>query len=308
MTSQSNHWLHRFACLTAFATFILIIAGASVTSNRAGLAVPDWPTTYGHLMFFFPFSKMVGGIFYEHGHRLIASTVGILTIVLAVWLVRTESRRWLRWLGIVALAAVIAQGILGGLTVRYLLPASISIAHAGLAQAFFCMTIALAVFTSAKWTQIPLAAETSSAKTVRGLAMATTIGVYLQLILGASIRHSEAGLTAHVVGAIAVTACVAWLTRVIFRSVQLREFLVNVLLLLLLVALQLGLGLATLLVRVPKDAAGQLSTLQILLPTAHLAVGALILGASFALTLRGYRFLVSPREDVAAAMASEAMA
>ena len=119
-----------------------------MTSHRAGLSVPDWPTTYGQFMFSFPMSKWVGNILYEHGHRLIASVVGMLTIVLAFWLVRVEPRRWVRRLGIAALAVVIAQGILGGLTVKLMLPPSISIAHACLAEAFFCVTVALAFVTS----------------------------------------------------------------------------------------------------------------------------------------------------------------
>ena len=117
MTQTSQRWLHRYAWLLAGATFLLIIAGAAVTSNRAGLAVPDWPNTYGHFMFAFPLSKMVGGIFYEHGHRMLASIVGVLTIALAVWLWLSAPKSKRRWLGVGALAAVIAQGILGGLTV-----------------------------------------------------------------------------------------------------------------------------------------------------------------------------------------------
>src|SRR5882724_8819478 len=178
---MTSHWLHRFACVLAVATFLLIIAGASVTSNRAGLAVPDWPTTYGQFMYSFPFSKMVGGILYEHGHRLLASSVGLLTIMLTVWIMRVERRPWLRRLAIVALGMVIAQGILGGLTVKFLLPPSISIAHAALAQAFFCITFALALVTS-DFQPIEFSGR------ARGLSLAMTIAVYIQLILGAAIR------------------------------------------------------------------------------------------------------------------------
>src|SRR5262249_37053908 len=130
--------LHRFATFVAGCTVLLILAGSFVTSAGSGLPVPAWPTTYGWNMFTFPPSKMVGGIFYEHGHRLIASGVGMLTIALTVWLWLTEPRRWLRWLGVGALAAVVAQGVLGGLTVLFFLPASVSTAHAGLAEIFFC--------------------------------------------------------------------------------------------------------------------------------------------------------------------------
>jgi len=140
--------LHRFAKLVAAATIILILAGSLVTSHDAGLSVPDWPTSYGWNMFTFPPSMWVANILYEHGHRLIASTVGFLTIILAVWLWSSEPRRWLRWFGVGALGAVIAQGILGGITVLFFLPDAVSTAHAGLAEIFFCMTVAIALFTT----------------------------------------------------------------------------------------------------------------------------------------------------------------
>ena len=143
--------LHRFAKFVAGCTVLLLLAGSLVTSTDSGLSVPDWPTTYGWNMFTFPPSKWVGGILYEHGHRLIASTVGFLTIVLAAWLWLAEPRRWMKWLGVAALGAVIAQGVLGGLTVLFFLPAAISTAHAGLAEIFFCMTVAIALFTSPGW-------------------------------------------------------------------------------------------------------------------------------------------------------------
>ena len=146
-------WLHRYAKFVSAATVLLIVAGGLVTSTGSGLAVPDWPTSYGWNMFTFPMKHMVGGIFYEHGHRLIASGVGFLTIVLALWIWKAEPRRWMRVLGFTALAAVCVQGLLGGITVLYFLPTPVSTAHAGLAQIFFCLTIAIALFTSRGWTE-----------------------------------------------------------------------------------------------------------------------------------------------------------
>src|SRR5438067_7685267 len=143
--------LNRFSKLLVGCTVVLILAGSLVTSHDAGLSVPDWPTSYGWNMFTFPPSMWVANIFYEHGHRLIASSVGMLTIVLAIWLWTTERRRWLRWFGVAALGAIVAQGILGGLTVLFLLPAAISTAHAGLAEIFFCITVAIALFTAPGW-------------------------------------------------------------------------------------------------------------------------------------------------------------
>src|SRR5215470_10269770 len=137
--------LSRFSQVLAGCTIVLILAGSLVTSNGAGLSVPDWPTTYGWNMFTFPPSMWVGNILFEHGHRLVASGVGALTIVLVVWLWAAGTPRWLRWLGVAALCAVIAQGLLGGLTVLLFLPPAVSTAHAALAELFLCLTVAIAL-------------------------------------------------------------------------------------------------------------------------------------------------------------------
>src|SRR6476469_2598274 len=151
--------LPRFSKVVVAATVLLLLAGSLVTSTGSGLSVPDWPTTYGWNMFTFPPSKWVGGIFYEHGHRLIASSVGFLTIVLAGWLWLADPRRWMKRLGLAALGAVILQGVLGGITVLFFLPTAISSAHAGLAEIFFCMTIAISLFTSQSWLEAGDAVE-----------------------------------------------------------------------------------------------------------------------------------------------------
>src|SRR4026208_1706619 len=145
--------LHRSATVVAACTVLLILAGSLVTSTGSGLSVPDWPTSYGWNMFTFPMKHMVGGIFYEQGHRPLACGVGFLPIALAVWIWRVEPRRWMRTLGFLALGAVCLQGLLGGITVLFFLPTAISTAHAGLAQIFFCLTIAIALFTSRSWLQ-----------------------------------------------------------------------------------------------------------------------------------------------------------
>src|SRR3954462_11199469 len=141
----------RFARIVTAFTVLLLAAGGMVTSTDSGLSVPDWPTTYGWNMFTFPMSKWVGGIRYEHSHRLIASTVGLLTIILAVWTWKVEPRRWVRKLGFAMLGVVILQGLLGGITVLFSLPPAISIGHAGLAQVFFCLTVTMALVTAAGW-------------------------------------------------------------------------------------------------------------------------------------------------------------
>ncbi len=190
-TESTPVWLRRFTKFVAASTLFLIFAGAMVTSTGSGLAVPDWPNTYGWFMFAFPLKKMVGGIFYEHGHRLIASTVGFLVIIQAVALQRREPKRFVRILGWLALAAVVTQGILGGLTVRFFLPPSISVAHAGLAEIFFCLTVAIAFFTSDFFNRVRTY-EKGDAPV--GLTTGLVILVYSQVIIGAVMRHLGAGL------------------------------------------------------------------------------------------------------------------
>jgi cytochrome c oxidase assembly protein subunit 15 len=293
-------WLHRYATLVAASTVFLIAAGGMVTSTASGLSVPDWPNTYGWFMFSFPLDKMVGGIFYEHGHRLIASTVGCLTIILAAWTWRVEPRRWVRWLALASLGAVILQGVLGGLTVLFYLPAPISVGHAALAQLFFCITVTLALVTSRGWRTMMVPPQD---ETLRKMALTTSSLIYAQIVLGAVVRHTGAGAAipdfplafghllpptwstpialhfAHRLGALLVTAAaLATAARVWSRHRERRELTRPALLLLLLVAAQATLGASVV-----------LSRLQPIINTAHVVNGALVLAASLVLTWRSYR-------------------
>jgi cytochrome c oxidase assembly protein subunit 15 len=186
--------LHRFAIVTAAITLCLVCVGGVVTSKEAGMSVPDWPTTFGYNMFFFPFSKWVGGIFYEHSHRLLASAVGFLTIILAGWLWVKEDRKWLRWLGVVALVAVILQGVLGGLRVAWIKD-ELGIFHAALAQLFFALVCAIALFLSRWWVEAS-SSEVSDREisTLRKICFVGTSLILLQLVIGATMRHQHAGL------------------------------------------------------------------------------------------------------------------
>ncbi len=185
-----NEWLRRFTWLLASLTLFLICSGGMVTSKGVGLSVPDWPSTFGYNMFLFPVSQWVGGIFFEHTHRLLASTIGFLTIILAVWLWRSERRRWLRWLGVAALGAVIMQGVLGGLRVT-MLKDEIGIFHACLAQAFLGLLVFIAVALSRRWAEWRGAAR----HVVAWLPIVTTLLIYAQLGLGASMRHQHRDLS-----------------------------------------------------------------------------------------------------------------
>jgi len=303
-------WLHRYAKFVSAATVLLIVAGGLVTSTGSGLAVPDWPTSYGWNMFTFPVKHMVGGIFYEHGHRLIASGVGFLTIALAVWIWRVEPRRWMRTLGFAALGAVCLQGLLGGITVLFFLPTAISTAHAGLAQIFFCLTIAIALFTSRSWLQPRY--DPVDDRMLRRTATSTTIFIYLQILVGATMRHSDAGLAipdfplvfggiippewtpqiaihfAHRVGALIVTLAVAaTVGHVFYHHGRRRELRKPAIVLASLVISQVTLGAFVI-----------WSQKNVAINTAHVVVGALTLATSVVLTLRSHQVRF---EDAAAA-------
>jgi heme a synthase len=189
-----QRWMHWFAALTAVSTLGLIGLGGLVTSHGVGLAVPDWPTTYGYNMFLFPVSYWIGGIFYEHTHRLAASLVGLLTTILAVWLWLREPRAWVRWLGLAVFLLVLLQGLLGGLRVT-MLKAELGIFHATLAQIFLVLTSALALFTS-RWWIIRKEREEVQVNWGwgRALVVAGSALIFLQLMLGATMRHQHAGL------------------------------------------------------------------------------------------------------------------
>lgn len=186
--------LKRFSKIVCFLVLGLIFKGALVTSHNAGLSVPDWPTTYGENMFTFPYSKWVGGIFYEHGHRLYASGVGFLTVILTFWIWFTEKRTNVRLLGLAALAMVMIQGMLGGLTVRLGLSDWVSIAHGVLGQTFFILTLIIAYLLSDEWRRRPLETATPDRLKLYRWAIFAAVLVYGQLIIGATVRHTFSGL------------------------------------------------------------------------------------------------------------------
>lgn len=183
-----NIWLRRFSKLTCFSTLFLIFAGGMVTSTDSGLAVPDWPLSYGTL-----FPPMVGGVFYEHGHRMIATVVGFFMLVLAFWLGIKEERKWVKVTGYFALGAVIAQGLLGGLTVLLLLPTPISVMHGVLAQTFFLMTIFIA-YSQSRERQMRTYSKAAEDPSLRSACITLIVMVYIQLIFGAIMRHTGSGL------------------------------------------------------------------------------------------------------------------
>jgi cytochrome c oxidase assembly protein subunit 15 len=286
--SAHNPWLHRYATFVAFATYLLIIAGALVTSNDAGLSVPDWPTSFGS----FSMPRMVGGVKFEHGHRMIAGFVGILTILLVLWLWAKDSRRWLRWVGFGAVMAVIAQAVLGGITVLFDLPAPISTAHATLGQIFFCLTSSLAFFTGADWRWDEPKRVDHSSPSLQHLTMATTAAILVQLILGAAYRHAGLGVAPHIVGACVVTALSTWVVVRVLKDFSHQPRLARPAVLLgSLLLVQLVLGIGSYFMIIATANAGVTMRAIVDITSAHVAVGALLLLSSLHLTYQSYRFL-----------------
>ena len=286
-------WLHRIALITAGATFLLIVIGGIVTSTESGLAVPDWPTTFGYNMFLYPLSEMVGGILYEHSHRLMGSLVGMLTIVLLVMLFVKETRKWVIWLGIAALIGVSVQGVLGGLRVTEL-NLNFAILHACLAQAFFALLCGICLFTSSDWIENQHQSETNvdnvTAKKLRRLSLITTCLIYIQLIFGAVLRHTGNRLDAHLLFAFFVALHIFLLMRRLLSLGEVSQDIGQIPLILFgLLLVQLLLGFGAYITKLTAFGESISTLLTDIITTSHVAVGALMLVSSFVLTLKLYR-------------------
>ena len=273
--------LHQWSILLALCTLMLVVVGGLVTSRDAGLSVPDWPLSYGKLM-----PPMEGGILYEHGHRMIATLVGMFTIVSMVWLWRVESRKWLRILGVIALLAVITQGMLGGLTVLLLLPWWVSTMHATLAQLFFSTTVAFALFTSSWWLAEPTTTAEQTATPIRRLSLIAPILVVCQLALGAAARHKAISAIYHICGSPLVAGVILWLSlRISVHYSENRELRRAALTLTTITFTQIFLGIAAYMTRIAYADAVQPMPLMVTFTVFHVAVGALTLASSIALAI-----------------------
>ena len=310
MESTATRRLHYYATFVAFSTFLLLIAGALVTSNDAGLSVPDWPTSFGSFQITPP-TGWVGGVKYEHGHRLVAGAVVLLTIGLAVWLRRAERRPWVRRLGGFAVLVIVLQAVLGGITVLSYLPVDISVAHACLGQLFFCITVSLALFTRPDWRWDEPKIEDVSGPSLRELATLTTALVFVQLMLGAAFRHHGFGIVPHVVVASLVSAGVLWiLVRVLrdYRGARALERSALVLAGLLVVQVFLGIASYMILVGHPAMRDQQPLPSFVGIATTHVVVGALLLAASLVLTYRAFQFTARCNEVVEPAAEAQRLA
>src|SRR5271156_6383361 len=275
--------LHRFAFVTSAATVLLLMAGALVTSNDAADSVPDWPLAYGKII-----PPLVGGIRYEYAHRLMAGTVAILTLVLAILLARSGSR-FLRNLGFTALILVIAQAVLGGMRVLFHNPALTATIHAILAQIFFVTVVSVSLFTSQWWNSNLAKRDDPASPPLRALSAITAAAIFVQLILGAGFRHGAFGIFPHMIGAAVVLFLAIWTSRTVrvrFGAIkQLRRWGI---LLTSFIGAQFLLGIAAYWAVVQEIKAQQPTTTYVILTVAHVLVGALTLAASVVLALSAF--------------------
>ena len=293
----------------ACATFIVITAGALVTSNDAGLSVPDWPTSFGYLV---KVPHFVGGVRYEWSHRMLAGTLVSLTMAIAIWTLLVEKRRWLRWLAVGAFCTVIAQATLGGLTVLLFQPPWISTAHATVAQTFFCIAVAIALFTGRKWVEEQPRVEFDQRRpSLTTLTWLSVLVMYVQLILGGMFRHHGMSWWPHVVHAVIVSFVLSWTAvRAISVYSNIEAVRRPAIIMLSLLITQLGLGFTAFLTRVAWGRSAAQPELPMVVATvAHVAVGALLLATTVVLAIQVWRHvpvafeerLPQAQQDVSAA-------
>jgi cytochrome c oxidase assembly protein subunit 15 len=274
---------------TACAAFVVITAGALVTSNDAGLSVPDWPTSFGYLV---KVPHFVGGVRYEWSHRMVAGTLGMLTLAIAIWTLLVERRRWLRWLAIGALCTFVTQATLGGMTVLFFQPPWLSTAHATVAQTFFCIAVAIALFTGRRWIEEPSRVDFDSRRpSLFTLTLLSIFLLYVQLILGGMFRHHGMSWWPHVVHAVLVAFVLSWTA---IRAISVYSDIDAVrrpaILMLSLLITQLCLGFTAFLTRVAWGRNAVQPELPMVAATvAHVAVGALLLATTVILSIQVWR-------------------
>ena len=296
MTATYHPSVHRFSIFVVCWTLLLLVAGALVTSNEAALSVPDWPLSYGSLT-----PPIVGGIRYEHSHRVIAGVLGLLSIVLAVWVWARDERRWLRWFSVIAVLGIVAQAILGGEVVRQLLHYWLPVMHACFAQIVFAALLSIAVFTS-RWLIMdqPRLEDTGSPSIHTHTIVNATI-IYFQVILGAGFRHKEIPVWPHMVGALIVLGMVIWTAAVLRRRFEKSRAISKTRILLhAVLGTQLLLGLGAYWSRLTTANDPQPMPLMVTLTVLHTVVGALLFAVSILLVLLCYRLVPRKREVPAA--------
>jgi heme A synthase len=302
MTTTYNPGVHRFAKFVVAWTVLLFIAGALVTSNNAALSVPDWPKSFG--TWFPSLRQLAGGAFFEHSHRVIAGGLAVFTLVLAILIWRKDERRWLRWFGVIAVAGVAVQAVLGGEVVRQLLQYWLPVIHACFAQIVFAAVLGIAVFTSEWWiSERPQLADRGT-PSMQTLAMVNVGVIFLQVVLGAGFRHSEIPVWPHIIGAFAVMATVTWTTVAMRKRFGTSAELSRARALLhAIFGVQFVLGFGAYWARLATEKVGPTS-LTVIMTVTHTVVGALLFAFSILIALICFR-LVPRRGEVAAAASNQ---
>jgi heme a synthase len=296
MTATYHPSVHRFSVFVVCWTLLLLVAGALVTSNEAALSVPDWPLSYGSLT-----PPMVGGIRYEHSHRVIAGVLGLLSIVLAILVWARDERRWLRWFSVIAVLGIVAQAILGGEVVRQLLHYWLPVMHACFAQIVFAALLSIAVFTSRWWIADQPQIDDPGSPSIHTLAIINAAIIYFQVILGAGFRHKEIPVWPHMVGALIVLGMVIWTAAVLRRRFEKSRAISKTRILLhAVLGTQLLLGLGAYWSRLTTANEPQPMPLMVTLTVLHTVVGALLFAVSILLVLLCYRLIPRKREVPAA--------
>ena len=302
MNARPNIGLHRFAILLSCLTVVLLGAGALVTSNEAGDSVPDWPFSFGRWLI--SSNHFVANVRFEYSHRVIAGVVGMTTLLLAVWAQVSERRSWVKKLSWIAFAGVVLQAGVGG--VRVLLPeykALIAVPHALVAQSFFAVVIAIAVFTSRSWSSASDVKPDVGGVALRKLVAGSVGAVLIQLVLGAGFRHQAFGIIPHIVGAVAVTLLIISTVVAVLSRHGKDDYLARPAKVALgLLITQVCLGVATYLARLASASDPQPLEPMISLTVAHLVVGAVTLATTVVLALRSFQVLSPERERAADAV------
>src|ERR1700676_2098235 len=295
MKATYNPAVHKLAVFTVCWTVLLFVAGALVTSNDAALSVPDWPKSHGS--FFPPLETLRGGALIEFSHRMIAGTLGILMLILAILLWKREERVWLRWFGVIAVAGVAVQAVLGGEVVLKLLHYWLPVIHACFAQIVFAALLSIAVFTSRWWISDQPQVEDTGSPSIHSLAIANAAVIYFQVILGAGFRHKEIPVWPHMVGALVVLGMVIWLAAVLRRRFDKSAAISKTRILLhAILGTQLLLGLGAYWSRLTTADAPQPMPLMVTLTVLHTVVGAILFGVSVLIVLLCYRLVPRRRE------------
>ncbi len=287
MKASYHPGVHRFAVFTVCWTVLLLVAGALVTSNDAALSVPDWPKSFGTWT-----PPMVGGVFYEHSHRVIAGALGVWTLILAVLIWVKEERRWLRWFAVIAVGGIVAQAILGGQVVIQLLHYWLPVIHACFAQIMFGALLSIAVFTSNWWVSDRPQLEDRGSPSIHSLALLNALVIFLQVFLGAGFRHKEIPIWPHAAGSLAVLAMVVWTAVALRKRFESSPELTKMRILLHSVfGLQFLLGIGAYWSRISTADAAQPMPVMVALTVTHTVVGALLFAVSILTILLCYRLV-----------------